>query len=262
MSSTILGPLTTIFTPPSSCISSMSDVFMQILTTSAFDGLLYGPLNTICFPNSYQDIRNVYYSPGLFCPVGYETACISFDSTDTVVTCCPTSFTCNYETLFSWEYTLGCSSPFAAFSRVITVISSGTILSTTLLTGGVGALNALSVAIRFQSTDLVSSTTSTTQQPSYYTETPSPSYRPSTPEPTGPGSSNAGGGLSAGAGVGIGIGTTIGLLALIGAIGLAFFFGRRSSQRGRRTNNGHNNETPSARLHGHNNEMLELPHRE
>jgi hypothetical protein len=84
-----LGPLTTIFTPPPSCISSMSDVFLQILASSAFDGLLYGPLSAVCFPSDYQDIRSVYYSPGLFCPVGYETACISFDSTDTVVTCCP-----------------------------------------------------------------------------------------------------------------------------------------------------------------------------
>jgi hypothetical protein len=90
----ILGPLTTTFTPPSSCISSMSDVFYQILAPSAFDGLLYGPLGAVCFPSGYQDIRRVYYSPGLFCPVGYETACISFDSmdivTETVVTCCPT----------------------------------------------------------------------------------------------------------------------------------------------------------------------------
>ncbi|KAN0073454.1 hypothetical protein V8E54_008674 [Elaphomyces granulatus] len=237
----ILGPLTTTFTPPSSCISSMSDVFYQILAPSAFDGLLYGPLGAVCFPSGYQDIRRVYYSPGLFCPVG--------------------SFACNYETILYWETTLGCTSAFTTFSRVATVLSGGTILSTTLVTGGSGALNALSVAIRFQSTDFDSSTTSTTQQPPYYTETPSPSY-PSTSQPTGPGSSNAGGGLSAGAGVGIGIGTTIGLLALIGAIGLAFFFGRRSSQRRERTNTGHNNETTSARLHGHGNEMLELPHRE
>ncbi|KAN0073456.1 hypothetical protein V8E54_008676 [Elaphomyces granulatus] len=233
-----LGPLTTIFTPPPSCISSMSDVFLQILASSAFDGLLYGPLSAVCFPSDYQDIRSVYYSPGLFCPVG--------------------SFTCNYETSWSWESTFGCSSPYPALSRVVTVISSGTILSTTLVTGGPGALNALSVAIRFQSTDFDSSTTSTTQQPPYYTETPSPSYRPSASQPTGPGSSNAGGGLSAGAGAGISIGAVSGVFAFIV---LAFFI-RRSSQRSKRTNKRHNNNTSSTRLQGHSNEMLELPHLE
>ena len=87
-----LGALTTTFIPPSSCISSFSNAYVVIQSSTLYQAA--GPVSTAgCFPSNYQDARTNYYSPGI-CPAGYTSACTSLNvletDTETVVTCCPT----------------------------------------------------------------------------------------------------------------------------------------------------------------------------
>ena len=85
-----LGELTTTFIPPSSCISSFSNVYI----VGSLRYVAGGPVSTDgCFPSNYNDAQNNYYSPGI-CPARYTSACSSINSigalTETAVICCPT----------------------------------------------------------------------------------------------------------------------------------------------------------------------------
>jgi len=95
-----LGPLTTIFTPPASCLdvvtSGAGPPFSS--TYSLFVGH-FGPYEIaqkICYPEGAATINfaytNYYYSPG-YCPSGYSTACAftaaSFAASVTASLCCP-----------------------------------------------------------------------------------------------------------------------------------------------------------------------------
>jgi hypothetical protein len=86
-----LGALTTVFTPPSSCLASSA---LWWIYTGYNVYQLQGPPDLQnCFPPSYVPNSTAYYSPGV-CPSGYTTACTSFNTvgtvTDTLYTCCPT----------------------------------------------------------------------------------------------------------------------------------------------------------------------------
>ncbi|PMD56121.1 uncharacterized protein K444DRAFT_54564 [Hyaloscypha bicolor E] len=115
-------------------------------------------------PETFQFSSINYYSPGI-CPVGYTTACHSLDLigtlSETVVTCCPTPYA--YNSLpnlgaYPWQYTFGCQSAFGSGDVFPTaVFASGTAhVSTGPTTALEGAANALSVQIRYQSTDFQS----------------------------------------------------------------------------------------------------------
>ncbi|KIM98166.1 hypothetical protein OIDMADRAFT_147639, partial [Oidiodendron maius Zn] len=153
-----LGELTTTFIPPSSCISSFSNVYI----VGSLRYVAAGPVSTDgCFPSNYNDAQNNYYSPGI-CPARYTSACSSIDSigtlTETAVICCPTSYTCNTNPL-AFQSTLGCSSAFATIATIMTYISDGVTLSTASSNAADGGFNAFSVQVRFQSTDFPATTT-------------------------------------------------------------------------------------------------------
>ena len=92
---TTYGQMTTIFTPPASCISSWTyegtyyntdpgGVLIQNMYAEDFD--------TNCWPDGFKgsgraDIDVQVYSPGA-CPVGYSTAQLSFDGATTTAVCC------------------------------------------------------------------------------------------------------------------------------------------------------------------------------
>lgn len=140
-----------------------------ILTNN--DALIVGPISPdACFPSNYQDVPNGYYSSGLFCPSGYDTACKSINtqgsSTETVITCCPTFkdiYTCypNFLTVsgLSMSTYMGCAAlPDNHGSSTGTVFSNGTSVSTTTTESSfqpsdAAIFGAYSVEIRFQSTD-------------------------------------------------------------------------------------------------------------
>lgn len=87
-----LDPLTTTFTPPSSC---------SVIYTSA--GVVIIDDDFSCLPEGFTSTSTNYFSPGLVCPSGYATACNDNAgvSSITTVTCCP----------YRDEITLGCVTP-------------------------------------------------------------------------------------------------------------------------------------------------------
>lgn len=102
-----LGPLTTTFTPPSTCtqgyyrimerdseVVTLSDG--EVSTSSGIRNYeMLGPVETDdCYPDDFVPTESVYYSPGI-CPSGYRAACSNgpeafADVRETTITCCPT----------------------------------------------------------------------------------------------------------------------------------------------------------------------------
>ncbi|KAI1386882.1 uncharacterized protein F4822DRAFT_328758 [Hypoxylon trugodes] len=85
-----IGPLTTIFSAPSSCASSTGCI-AYAMSNSGF--MLRPTTSNDCFPWDFKE--DGYYSPGL-CPDRFTTACpVTQDGIETAI-CCPTDlpFTC------------------------------------------------------------------------------------------------------------------------------------------------------------------------
>jgi len=225
-----LNPLTETFTPPSDCNGVyLSTVFML------------GPSKT-CLPPNAGLKETEYFSPGLICPTGYASACHDTlgVSSITTVTCCPTSgditLSCAptirkdiWSTLFcTWDPEPG--KPTAVFAT----LSSDKRTSSSLVpfTSPEG-INAFGVRMVYESSDLITSTSSSsssTQTSGSDTSTPSntsvPQSSSSSQVPTGtsaPGNS----GLSTGAKAAIGIVIPLVVLAIFGAF---FFWWRRKKQ--------------------------------
>ena len=110
---TILGPLTTFFTPPEFCmVHATGTVGLPI-----FLGQTCGPTGVQdearCWPTAKPNVAKLppfngwgFYSPGLRCPAGYTTACrasanvaatitqaprqFAMEAGETAIGCCPT----------------------------------------------------------------------------------------------------------------------------------------------------------------------------
>ncbi|PQE22508.1 transmembrane alpha-helix domain-containing protein [Rutstroemia sp. NJR-2017a BVV2] len=98
---TIVGPLTTTYTPSA---SDCTDIFYANNPANTNGGWLaqgaIGDGSTSCMPTSYHRESSYHYSPGV-CPAGYDAACSyltpdasNSDVIKTVATCCPTGYTC------------------------------------------------------------------------------------------------------------------------------------------------------------------------
>jgi hypothetical protein len=88
-------PLTTVFTPPASCLSLWT--YEAAYYNSIPGGLLIQnalpeKLDSDCFPSNFdgagRTIGNQIYSPGA-CPFGYKTAGNTFNGATTTAICCP-----------------------------------------------------------------------------------------------------------------------------------------------------------------------------
>lgn len=98
-----LGPLTTTFTPPSTCFSTTAfpatgggedvtgaglayaETYLQIVSNQA----------TSCYPSNYGyfGVSTNYFSPGLVCPSGYSTGgLLTTSNGETLGYCCPSGF--------------------------------------------------------------------------------------------------------------------------------------------------------------------------
>lgn len=123
--SKLLGPLTTTWTPPSTCLqpllacSTCSSAWegQTCLSSATFEGNLncWPPVTSSTATPPFLGLG--YYSPGLYCPSGYQTACaaagssnglqasvngtqlFTFEYTPTVsetaVGCCPSGYACS-----------------------------------------------------------------------------------------------------------------------------------------------------------------------
>jgi hypothetical protein len=160
-----LVPLTTTFTPSSSCLGT-NNIWWQIVSTSpcattmcSFGYFVQGPPSTSdCLPSSYQvpnygnpESGFTFYYPGT-CPSGYIAACTSTKSlgpyTATLQMCCPSGFKCQTIATLEWQTTLGCFSPFTATTTIgVTLSSEAGFTSTTFLAPSGGAVNGYAIAI-------------------------------------------------------------------------------------------------------------------
>ncbi|MCJ1261442.1 hypothetical protein MMC22_001306 [Lobaria immixta] len=220
-----------------------------------------------CYPQGWTNTSTAFYSPGI-CPSGYTTACITAKTantvTETLATCCPTSWICA-----SSGNILGCRSTIiGAQSQLITMVETSNFSSiSTIHTEIIGGnINAYGVQIRFQVTDLqhataTTSTATTTSSPGATTppptSTPTNTSPPSNSTPTNTPSPTTG--LSAGAKAGIGVGA-----ALAVCIGLALLWlGLRRAKK-RRAPSAHAGELEGTRgrdtqKFGGVNEFSEMP---
>ena len=169
-------PLTTIFTPPSDCLSQLY---------WSYEGPLQLGSGTECIPPGLSPILHSYFSPGIYCPESWTVACQSEVTlgavTETRAQCCPradgiesfslSSFTCNSvnaadsSSYKSWYESFGCTmnlGTLAAQGYVNVVATGATPYTTTVSFASDGGINAFSVQIAWQASDLVSKTSVST----------------------------------------------------------------------------------------------------
>ncbi|KAH6621246.1 hypothetical protein B0J18DRAFT_411029 [Chaetomium sp. MPI-SDFR-AT-0129] len=238
-----VGPLTTTFTPPASCIATDPQLYQVWSRTSS--SYVAGPLFTPdsnCFPKSYNPAPTNYYSPG-WCPHGYTIACSTLASTgietETAAVCCPgnLSYTC-LASATSGQPFVGCTTAWSRAEGVlgVTVVKDGTIDGTTSVTETANAITAYGIQIRFRSSDPTPAPRiGDLEGLSAMTQTsPSPSRLP-IPAQTSPlsslSSSATNDGISTAAIVGIAIGSAVAGLLIAGAISLFFFLRWRRKHR-------------------------------
>jgi hypothetical protein len=223
-----IGPLTTVYTPPSYCLtnealtSSQSPVAVTQISghnqTSYYSMSLWnnGPetasAHMECFPASYALDVYSYYSPGA-CPSGWaiNTSSVvqlalntSLATGDHLGVCCPTRYT--YDTAAS-----DCTSSLTALTqaRTFQVINSSTAVAFEYVDVTAGTVWAGAIQIHWRDGDNVASLL------------PTSTSQPSTSSSSGPE------GFSSGAKIGIGVGVPLAVLLLLG-IAAFIFFRRRS----------------------------------
>ncbi|PMD22647.1 hypothetical protein NA56DRAFT_93305 [Hyaloscypha hepaticicola] len=242
---TILGPLTTTYTPPLSCtvhVQAGGPTNNQAWQAQSCSGANENSDNPACWPPATVTAPSPvgtlatwgFYSPGLVCPIGMTTACyatgggssgwqveFSLLPQETAVGCCPTSFSCSN---FDAQTCI-----WVATSTTISVVTcqSGTsgnleYVTVPATTSNVAVseyiLFAPLIQMNWQSTDRPSSSP---------TSTPTSSGTSGTlPTATSPPSS----GLTPGAKAGIGVGVTLGALAVVALI---FLYWKRRNARSR-----------------------------
>ena len=213
-----LNPLTTTFTPAANCAGYYSsNVYMA------------GPM-TSCLPSGANLASTEYFSPGIICPSGYVSAC--HDTTGvhsiTTVTCCPAQS----------GITLSCANPdpSGAFTTLfctwvppsqtaipITLSDKGQTSTSKVTFTSPEGLNAYGVRMVYQSTDLITSSSTPASKSGTGTATKS-SNTSTTSATSGPSSS----GLSTSAKIAIAVVIPVVVLAILGAL---FIWWRRRKQR-------------------------------
>ncbi|XXG99927.1 hypothetical protein Hte_006268 [Hypoxylon texense] len=179
-----------------------------------------------CFPTTWTPTPGAYISPGA-CPRGYTVACAQTQvgGPETMATCCPNSYSCQTDsTAWPWYSTDLCVQPMAdTITYFYTTRTPGKDFETASTTGG-GEINAFGVVIRWQASDLIKSTATTstsTQAAQTSTSTrasmvPSSSVLTSSTIDTSVSSDPRG--LSVGARAGIGIGVAAAFVIILAAI--------------------------------------------
>ncbi|KAL2371872.1 hypothetical protein BDBG_07399 [Blastomyces gilchristii SLH14081] len=242
-------PLTSVFTPPSSCSSSWT--YEEAYYNSVTGGLLmqnaFNKRDPNCFPPFFEGIGRgqiqQVYSPG-YCPQGYTSPVATTNNAVTTAICCPSDYT-YFTTLttinFYSKTTIfaGCISTFPESSITTVLARTGQAsLAHSVVTGPI-TMWGQAILVQFESKDLSmylsntittsSSSTSTTASQTSTQPTPSQPANNNQPPPTSlpPSSDGKEPELSAGAKVGIAIGA-------VGAVGILIalvFFIRRSRRR-------------------------------
>lgn len=172
----------TSFTPAPTCFSELTDTYqIPSLSTpwnykTSGNDIIGGPiiLESACFPLAWEPNPFQYFSPGI-CPYGYTAGCTStisteFELTETGAQCCPNSWTCDTEergpASLDWLPWIASYPCIYYPSGIFTVTSTGSGNNQTRVftTSGI-SVNAFGVSIRWQATDFLITTTTTTNVP-------------------------------------------------------------------------------------------------
>jgi len=108
-----VAPLTTVWTPPASCVAAIPTISAGTCNTescSAYDPSsvssnlrYYGArinypgyttsqslTSTSCMPSGYVSLKYFYFTGGTNCPANWATATTAFNSVGMTIVCCPT----------------------------------------------------------------------------------------------------------------------------------------------------------------------------
>ncbi|KAI9926515.1 hypothetical protein MW887_004283 [Aspergillus wentii] len=220
-------PLTTTFTPPSSCLNDL-----WLVGKSGSGWMNLGPTSTSeCLPSGWA--TSSYFSPGI-CPSGYVIASSGVvyagTVTESAATCCPVVDGRTYsprDTYTAWSEVCQWRPESTATTEYnyTWVDSDGYTSSTTGSMSSNGHVNAYGVSIRWQSTDFSTPPATAAISTIAFVDATSTSESSSlSPTNSDPPSSRSG--LSSGAKVGIGVGVAVGAILVI-ALVLALLFIRR-----------------------------------
>ncbi|KAK3363134.1 hypothetical protein B0T25DRAFT_31407 [Lasiosphaeria hispida] len=186
-----------------------------------------------CLPSGFSKDATAFFSPGIFCPSGYRSACsdnLGVGSIETIV-CCPTrgdiTLSCVHTTSLKEEWKdMFCTwiAPGSPGTKLTVTSSRGdqTTFTTVDTVESPGGINAYGVRMVRQSTD-VSDHSTVTSSPLSSSTTQSPSSSTTTSNITTTSSS-----LSTGAAVAIGV--TIAVVVLAVVAGGFFLWWRRRHQ--------------------------------
>ncbi|KAJ6179369.1 hypothetical protein N7519_009830 [Penicillium mononematosum] len=220
------GPLTTTFTPPTTCLQTLSVVSFYVEDTPktatfyghwfGFDDAGYSCLPTGTMPGTLLASPTYWgtywYSPGLYCPTGWTTAGelgpswngLHVTGSTSGAICCPSSMSF-YATDHQCREVL-------SEKDTITIGMSGVVVTSTLATSI--TIYADGIPLIWEKSDLPKTTSASTTPLSTQTSTATGAAASNSPN------NNRSGGLSEGAKIGIGIGIPMAAIA----IGVATFF--------------------------------------
>ena len=244
---TNLGPLTTTFTPPASCMVGVGKCpgcntawLGQVCEGGGvFDAEACWPQTTSGVPENLPGFNGRgFYSPGVICPAGHTPACSAtaggesgwvvqflMNVPETAIGCCPTGFSCDNDNN-GQTCVLTRISP---TSRTVDCISGTTVTGSSLLTasdaGSSIVVYAPLIQLVFQESDLASQTgssavartTASTGTGRVSTTTPNAGSSSNSSPQSSSSAEPASAGLASGAIAGI----AVGVLALIIGIAIA-----------------------------------------
>jgi hypothetical protein len=243
----LLGPLTSIFSPPSTCydltVSSSSGDYDTVITTTvngtprrvtsfysettSYLEMFDFRLDTDCYPEGHGSTFSGYFSPGV-CPESWVEEGFTVIGDETTINCCPKGYTIDYEL---------CRRPIGRSTTEVIEYLSGTRLDDTpretVISAGTIWVSGIQVRYRDEDEDLIASikagasTTSPSRVGASAADTNGPTSSSGALNTINLGSGGNGdggvvvaksGGLSTGAKIGIGIGVPVAAILLgIGA---------------------------------------------
>ncbi|KAI9741300.1 MAG: hypothetical protein M1834_003017 [Cirrosporium novae-zelandiae] len=245
-SNVLIGPLTTTFSPPTGCLSTITSPYGSPNLYLAKTGEIIDPN---CYPTDYT--TDDIYSPG-FCPSGWSSACTPLDTDGSpyftfsatsvsVYQCCPTGFSCAIWANYLNYYFCTSNIPTTSIPLWIVGISSGVSIQTLVTTIPHPSWKANTITSSASSGSAVQTIT-TSSSPKVYakpifvayqsTDTQvvyhySPSLRPTSVSATSDASTNSG--LSTGAKIAIGV--VVPLVVIFSALLVGFFILRHRRRR-------------------------------
>ncbi|KAN0079613.1 hypothetical protein V8E54_004827 [Elaphomyces granulatus] len=234
--------LTTTFVPPSSCLTDTYLYDINPTQTSPYFYSLGPPGTSDCFPSGWESVTTAYFSPGV-CPLGYSMACSNYNSigtlTETTATCCPSGYTCftlspvpGSLTGPPWFTGEACSSKFESKEHITVTTTNAQGSGTTETTvSEIDGINAFGIIIRYQSSDLITSTALLTRSTQLPTSLPASSI-PSASSSSSSQFTTTSTALSAtngntGRNIGIGVGVSLGSIGILSGIFAIWFVRRR-----------------------------------